>query len=357
MWPEPGQTDEATKSPVRRVWIRQVMVHAMAKDPGKTPGVAWHLARVLRDFASFGRACLAVLGFVVAPGACGPRVAPDRPFPEEQTVSKPQGPPAPVKAGRQIVVGELCPRGAAGRPAIAPLLMRTMGWTDATAEVSGAVERGAVPRFVAFGVDGKIAGTFDTLGLADIALGQSVASGTYVGAAPCSSDAGQAQRTDDSRCAAATNGCGLAVAEITRPDDPPVTPAYQTSGACLSGDALAVDIDGDGALESFPLSGVLDGIRAPAQEWSASRSARAPCAPKFTLYDVKLTPETEPGKSPDPKAVVMLDLLGVLDLDGDGRQDLVIALRFPTVRTIVVYSASSSPERLELVGEAQSFQK
>jgi len=27
------------------------------------------------------------------------------------------------------------------------------------------------------------------------------------------------------------------------------------------------------------------------------------------------------------------------------------------VRTIVVYSATSSPERLELVGEAQSFQK
>jgi hypothetical protein len=53
----------------------------------------------------------------------------------------------------------------------------------------------------------------------------------------------------------------------------------------------------------------------------------------------------------------MLDLLGVIDLDGDGRKELVIALRFPTVRTVVVYSARSSPQRLELVGEAQSFQK
>jgi hypothetical protein len=34
-----------------------------------------------------------------------------------------------------------------------------------------------------------------------------------------------------------------------------------------------------------------------------------------------------------------------------------IALRFPTVRTVVVYSAIGSPQRLELVGEAQSFHK
>jgi hypothetical protein len=53
----------------------------------------------------------------------------------------------------------------------------------------------------------------------------------------------------------------------------------------------------------------------------------------------------------------MFDLLGVVDLDGDGRQELVIALRFPTVRTVVVYSAGQSPQRLELVGEAQSFQR
>jgi hypothetical protein len=313
------------------------MVHAMAKDRGKLPRVAWFLA-------------------VVALGACGPRVQPDQPFPEE-AVARRERVPAPQRGGRQVVVGELCPQGAAGRPAVAPLLMRTMQWTDTAAEVTNAVERGSTPRFVAFGVDGKIAGVFDTVGLADISLGQSVASGTYVGAPPCTSDAGQGQRAEDPRCAPATNGCGLAVAEITRPDDPPATPAYQTGGACASGDALAVDIDGDGVVEWFPLSGVLDGIRGPSQEWSANQSMKTVCAPKFVLYDVKLAAEPEAGKSPDPKAVVMLDLLGVVDLDGDGRKELVIALRFPTVRTIVVYSANSSPQRLELVGEAQSFQR
>ena len=50
-------------------------------------------------------------------------------------------------------------------------------------------------------------------------------------------------------------------------------------------------------------------------------------------------------------------LLGVVDLDADGRKELVIALRFPTVRTVVVYSAGQSAQRLDLVGEAQSFQK
>lgn len=309
----------------------------MAKDRGKLPRVAWFLALIVH-------------------GACGPRVSPDRPFPEE-AVARRERVPAPQRGGRQVLVGELCPQAAAGRPAIAPLVMRTTQWIDTPAELTNTVERGSVPRFAAFGVDGKVAGVFDTVGLADISLGQSVASGTYVGAPPCTSDAGQGQRTDDPRCAAATNGCGLAVAELTRPDDPPSTPAYPTGGACLSGSTLAVDIDGDGAVEWFPLSGVLDGIRGPAQEWSANQAARTACPPAFVLYDVKLAPEAEPGKTPDPRATVMLDLLGVVDLDGDGRKELVLALRFPTVRTIVVYSASASPQRLELVGEAQSFQK
>jgi hypothetical protein len=313
------------------------MVHAMATDRGKLPRVAWFLALVALD-------------------ACGPKVRPDMPFPEEPVTRRERLPP-PQKTGRQVLVGELCPRGAAGRPAVAPLLMRTTQWTDNTTEVANAVERGSVPRFVAFGVDGKVAGWFDTLGLAEISLGQSVASGTYAGGAPCSFEAGLGQRTDDPVCASATNGCGLAVAQLSRPDDPPDTPTYQVGGACLSGDALAVDIDGDGVIESFPLSGVLDGIRGPSQEWSASQTGKAACTPKFALYDVKLSPEPEPGKAPDARAVVMFDLLGVLDLDGDGRRELVIALRFPTVRTIVVYSASNSPERFELVGEAQSFQK
>lgn len=122
----------------------------------------------------------------------------------------------------------------------------------------------------------------------------------------------------------------------------------------MSGNELAVDIDGDGKIESFPISGALDGTRAPAAEWSASPTATATCKPTFQLYDLKLAPEPRPGK-PAEKGLVVIDVLGVIDLDADGRRELVLSMRFPTVRTIVVYTATSSPQRLELAGEATGF--
>ncbi len=262
------------------------------------------------------------------------------------------------------MVGEMCPQGAGGRAAVAPLLMRSVGWTDAAADISATVERGSVPRFVVFGVDGKMAGVFDTMGVVDVGLPEQVASGTYAGAPPCTyatqaharPAAGEiATRAEDPKCGAATGGCGLAVGEITHPDEPASTPSWATSGSCVAGDQLIVDIDGDGKPEAFPLSGLLDGIRGPNAEWTASPNAVPDCTPQFQNYNVHLAAEPEAGKVVDPKATVELDVLGVVDLDGDGRYELVLALRFPTVRSIVVYSATASPQRLELAGEATSF--
>jgi hypothetical protein len=53
--------------------------------------------------------------------------------------------------------------------------------------------------------------------------------------------------------------------------------------------------------------------------------------------------------------MVTVDVLAVIDLDADGRRELILAMRFPTVRSIVVYTATDSPQRLELAGEGQSF--
>jgi hypothetical protein len=262
-----------------------------------------------------------------------------------------------VKGGRQVMIGEMCPEGAAGRPAIAPLAMRTVSWIDAAADVTNLVERGGVPRFAVFGVDGKLAGVFDTLGVADISVGQSVAAGTYVGAPPCTSEVGKGQRSEDPKCSAATRGCAIAVGELGRAEDPPPIPNYATGGACLSGDAVAVDIDGDGVLESFPLAGVLDGIRSPAQEWSAAPTAGAACTPAFHLHDIRLLPPPEGGKPLEAKHTVKLSVLGVIDVDGDGRREVMIAFEFPTVRTIAIYSALDTPQRLELVGEGTAFQR
>lgn len=318
------------------------MVHSMATDLPRAWRVAW-------------------LVIVMGCGAvgCRPVVRPDQPGAEPGPVARLEQPRPRVTGGRQVVVGELCPQAAGGRPAIAPVVMRTATWTDAQAELAGIIERGSVPRFAVFGVDGKVAGVFDTLGLTDIGIPQQVATGTYVGGMPCTADAGSGERTEHPACKAATGGCGIAVGELARYDDPPPLPAYPTGGACLAGDALAVDIDGDGVMEPFPLAGVLDGARGPAVEWTAATAAGATCAPPsspaFSLHDVRLTPVAEPGKPIDPKHVVGLDVLAVADLDGDGRMELVLALRFPTVRTIVVYTAPDVARRLELAGEGPSF--
>lgn len=320
------------------------MVHAMPRDRGLRPAVAW-------------TATIAA-GIVACGPTVKPRAVPAEPGPVAR-VEKPNAAPP----GRQVVVGEMCPQGAAGRPAVAPLIMRTLQWSDSTPDVDEVVERGSTPRFAVFGTDGKLAGAFDTLGVAELAGGLTVASGTYTGASPCTAEAAAkpapgaaaTTRAEDPACSRATGGCGLAVAELTRPDDPPETPALPIAGACVNGTDLAVDIDGDGRIESFPIGEVLDGIRAPAKEWSASPTATASCTPKFQLYDLRLVAPPEAGKPVDPKTLVLMDVLGVLDLDGDGRNELVLALRFPTVRSIVVYTATGSAEHLELAGEATSF--
>ncbi len=297
---------------------------------------------------------VAWLALLIAQAGC-PALRPPAPPPEPGPVGKLEPLRRPVTNGRQVMVGEMCPQGAAGRPAVIPLMMRTMQWTDAPTEVSEVVERGSVPRWVVFGTDGKPAGAFETLGVADIGTPQQVAAGTYVGASPCTADAGGGQRIEDPGCVGATDGCGLAVGELTRPDDPPSTPVLAPGGACLSGDAIALDVDGDGVIESFPLASLLDSVRGPAQEWSAAPTAGAACKPTFKLFNIKLVRPPEPGKPVDQKSVVVLDVLGVVDLDGDARKELVIALRFPTVRTVVVYAASGSAQRLELAAEGTSF--
>jgi hypothetical protein len=303
---------------------------------------------------------LAVIGLLGTAIACGPSVRPAAPPAEPRPVAHGQRPLKVDPSGRRIVLGEMCPQGAGGRPAVAPLVMRGVSWVDVAAEVTATVERGIVPRFTVFGVDGKPAGAFDTLGMVDVGQGQSVATGTYVGASPCTyaitakPNAGEmATRGEEPKCGPITRGCGIAVGEITRPDEPVDGPSFATGGACMSGNELAVDIDGDGRPESFPIAGVLDNIRAPAAEWTASPTATATCTPTFHVYDLKLAPEPRPGKA--DRGVVIVDVLGVIDLDGDGRREVIVAMRFPTVRTIVVYTATENTQRLEKAGEGVAW--
>ncbi len=293
-----------------------------------------------------------------AGGACGPSVRPEAPG-DEPTPSTVSTRPPPLSAGRSALVGELCPQGAGGRPAVAPLALRAVSWTSDREELVSILARGSAAQFTVHAVDGRRAGTFSAIGTADVG-GNEVAIGSYVGAPPCSRPAAAVggEVTGDAACLQHQKGCGLAVAAVGAPggafaeaalESPELALGVVTGGACRSGEVLAVDVDRDGVVEVFPLGAFVDAVRAPAEEVSAVSMVAPACAPAFALHG--LAPPPAPGVVMDGKHKVELDVLGVLDVDGDGRHELVVAYRYVEGRTIAVYSAMSTAARLELVGE------
>jgi hypothetical protein len=45
----------------------------------------------------------------------------------------------------------------------------------------------------------------------------------------------------------------------------------------------------------------------------------------------------------------------VVDLDGDGRREIVMVYQYATRRTWAIYSATATSSRLDLVGEAEPW--
>ena len=298
--------------------------------------------------------------------ACGPAVRPEGPeSPSPSQITAPPTAPPPRSStgtpGRQWLVGEMCPQGAAGRPAVLPLFLRSVGWSADPEQVEAPLARGAVGQFAVLAIDGRKAGVFSVVGVADAGLASDVAVGTYAGGPPCATASGP-KAVEDPVCARVLAGCGVAVASIEPGQGVfgnAETAAPPVGAACVGADALAVDVDGDGTVESYPLAQLLDPMRAPADELTASPGTSAKCTPHYSQLDVRLTPGVEPGGRVDPKYVVQLDVLGVVDVDGDGRRELVLAYRYPEGqnRTVALYSATATAGRLELVGEATPWQR
>ncbi|HVV84689.1 MAG TPA: hypothetical protein VHE35_16600, partial [Kofleriaceae bacterium] len=248
---------------------------------------------------------------------------------------------------------------AAGRPGIAPLAARTVAWTADADELAAPLERGQAGAFAVLGVDGRRVGVFSAIGMVEQGPPGSpkVAVGSYAGGSACSRPApAGTPPPEDPACVAATGGCGLAVATISTGGafQPLEAPDVRLGGACVSGDAVIVDIDGDGTPEVFPLAGFLDAGRAPADELSAAAAVPAPCTPTYTHYGIAVALDAA---DTDPRHRVTIDLLGVLDLDADGRMELVLGLRYSERRTIAVYSAQESAARLSLIGESEPWPK
>lgn len=288
--------------------------------------------------------CVACATFAAAI-ACRPAVIPEPPG-AEPTTTPARGldhRPAAV-GGHDVMLGELCLDGAGGRPAVAPVVMRGVGWLTDHDELADALGRGRASAFEVLAIDGAHAGRFAVLGADDDpAL---AALGSYTGRSPC--QRGGSDGAIDGACEKLRKGCGLAVAQLGAgggflDEDDAAPPALVLGGACLSADALAVDIDGDGTVERFRVADFLDETQAFAPEVTVVIDDRAPaCAPAFALAS---TAPSGRRSGPD------FGVLGVLDLDGDGWREVVIDQRFADKRTIAVYSAVEAAGRLSLVGE------
>lgn len=303
-----------------------------------------------------------LLGMVLAGTlGCQPRVAPRGPGAKPAAATRPAGSPvrAPTAAppAREMLVGEMCPQGASGRPAVMPLFVRRLTWSAAAADAVVPVERRTARQFSVLGWDGRRVGVFSVAGLAEVGLERAVAAGAYAGGSSCASkeSAGGEAPSSDPTCVSAQAHCGLALAVLDESggldampfEEDPDPISLPVGGACVVNGNLLVDVDGDEEPEAFPVAQFVDPVRAPAEEVVSVPSVGARCAGAFALRHV-----VPPG---DPKHWQGLDLLGVLDIDGDGRRELVMVYHYPGRRTWAIYSALATAGRLDLVGEAEPW--
>ncbi len=266
--------------------------------------------------------------------SCGPRVRPVGPGegPAGGVVSS--GGQIARGGGPPVALGEMCPERADGRPAVSVLLLgRGLSWSDDDEELEEAVTGAELSRFGVFGWNGKRAGIFTGAGATSLANSRLVSIGGYAGAAVCADDATSAI------CRTTLAGCGVAVAGVGPEGEDPPAPAV--GGACLVGDKVVIDVDGDGAKEGFAAADFLDVMRVPSEEVVGAADASA-CEPAFAVPNLLV------GTS---KAFRGMDLIAVLDLDADGRMELIFQLRYGEKRTWTVYAASQVSTRLELIAE------
>jgi hypothetical protein len=261
--------------------------------------------------------------------------------------------PAP-QSGYGALIGEMCPQGAAGRPGLSPLAVRDVSWSSQPDDMVTPLSRGTAAQFTVLAVDGRRAGTFTSIGTAEGGGSHVLAFGSYIGSPPCSRPAaGGAEVTGDAICLTAQRGCGLAVARLGAPGGAfgeAEAPEVATGGVCTRADVLAIAVDAAGAPQMVPLGAFVDATRAPAAEVSAAAVVAPACPPVFAMHN--LAPPAAPGVVMDGKHKVELDVIGVIDVDSDGRREVVVAFRYHDRRTVAVYSAMSSAARLELVGES-----
>ncbi len=288
---------------------------------------------------------------------CGPRVNPAGPE-ADPTVAESGSGTTPPKAlptssvSREVIVGEMCPAAKDGRPAIMPTFMRRISWDDDRERISDVLSRGMAKQFSVFGWQGKRVGLFTSVG-ASKSGGHTHAMGSYAGGSACETAGVNPRAVPE--CEQAMLSCGLALGVLRSSgghgsapfEEDPDPDEFKVGGACMSGKHLVLDVDGDGRTESFPASEFLNSFREPSDEVVATHGKTATCDTQFAIRGVLA--------AADPRDWRGLDLLGVVDLDGDDRFELVLAFNYQDRRTWAVFSPQSSSGRLDLVAEGQPW--
>jgi hypothetical protein len=276
--------------------------------------------------------------------ACGAGVKPPVGPGPEPTDTTPHH-PVLSHAANEVAVGVMCPDRAAGRPAVSLIAARQPGhWSTDDEELRSMLERGQAGEFSVLSFRGVRAGIFDSAGA--IESDKPIATGSYAGRGPCELRPGA---TPEPECTAMIGTCGLAVAAVTggQADAPP---DLAPGSACLEKGRLHVDIDGDGKAEVFEIDDFIGDNHAPASEVAGQIGTASPagCTQHFAIPNA-IAP------APDPKIFRGGDIAAITDLDGDGRVEIVLQLRYGDTSTWAIFSANESAMRLELVAEGDPW--
>lgn len=245
---------------------------------------------------------------------------------------------AGAASGPSVLIGWYCPKSAAGRPGVEPVLARDPGWTNDEMVLERAIDARRAKRFSVLGYQGQRAGNLSVAGGATSG-GVKLAIGSYLGAEPCDVTDSLGKSTQDAECVQATQGCSLAVGMLepaggfnSRPyEEDPEAAVLAAGAACEIGENLILDVDGDGTAERFSLSEIFAG-RAPVELPLKDEGGRT-CETSFA------SPVEGDGD---------IVRVGVLDLDDDGRPEVL----YRQGSELLVYGAPNSPARMELLGRA-----
>jgi hypothetical protein len=258
---------------------------------------------------------------------------------------------AGAAAQTEVLLGQMCPEASSGRPAVLPLVARQATWQDGNEDLGALVQRRQARQFSVLGWDGRRVGVFSVAG-ADSSEGEAVAIGAYAGNSPCQSQPqADGAGASDASCVTALGQCGLALSVLepasgamARPYEEQGEPAaFGTGAGCVADGKLIVDVDGDGKGEAFATEDFVEAFTEPSEHVNAIEGGESKCNGTFA------TPGVVVGT--DPKGFRGMDLIGVVDMDGDNRRELVLAYRYPDKVTWAVYSARQGSSQLDLVGE------